>query len=366
MVKRISTASALAALALAGSAQAQNVTLYGVLDSGIERLSASGGAGSVVRVPNLTASVPSRWGLRGSEDLGGGMKAVFTIESGFGVDNGTQGQGGRGFGRQAFVGLESGWGTVTFGRQYTMTFWSLLDADILGPNIYGSASLDSYIPNARADNAIGYRGKFGGLTLGATYSLGRDSVNAGPSPVGTNCAGESLTDKSACREWSAMAKYDTATWGGALAYDEIKGGAGAFGGLTSSALKDTRLSLNGWVKVGDTKIGGGLLRRNNDGAPTNPKSDILYLGAAYPITQQFVLDGEVLRLHYKTSGENATILAARGTYNFSKRSAAYVTAGRIGNSGNLAVSVSGGQVPAAAPVAGGSQLGLMVGVRHYF
>lgn len=61
-----------------------------------------------------------------------------------------------------------------------MLFYSLLDSDILGPNVYSTASLDVYIPNARAGNAIGYRGTFNGLTLGATYSFGRDTVNAGP------------------------------------------------------------------------------------------------------------------------------------------------------------------------------------------
>ena len=56
---------------------------------------------------------------------------------------------------------------MTLGRQYTMLFWSQLDADILGPNMFGSGSLDSYLPNARTDNAIAYRGKLGGVELGS-------------------------------------------------------------------------------------------------------------------------------------------------------------------------------------------------------
>ncbi len=85
-----------------------------------------------------------------------------------------------------------------------MLFWAVLDPDILGPNAFGSGSLDSYIPNTRADNAIAYKGTFGGLTVGGMYSFGRDVANAGPSPAGTNCAGENPADKSQCREWSAM------------------------------------------------------------------------------------------------------------------------------------------------------------------
>ena len=153
-----------------------------------------------------------------NEDLGNGMSAVFTMEMGLDPGNGVSNQGGRLFGRQAYVGLKSGMGTVTVGRIYSMTFWSGLNADIHGGGIYGTGSLDSYLPNARVDNALGYMYSQSGLTLGATYSLGRDAVNAGPSPAGTNCPGES-SDSRACRQWSLMAKYDTPTWGAAVFVD---------------------------------------------------------------------------------------------------------------------------------------------------
>ena len=64
---------------------------------------------------------------------------MFTLESGFNVRGGDLGQGGRLFGRQAFVGLKSGFGTLAFGRQYTMTYLALQGADIIGPDIYGPA-----------------------------------------------------------------------------------------------------------------------------------------------------------------------------------------------------------------------------------
>jgi predicted porin len=200
-------------------------------------------------MPNQTASFPSRFGLRGSEDLGNGLSAVFTLELGFAPDTGALSQGGRFFGRQSFVGLSGPWGAVTLGRQYTMLFWSLLDADVLGPNLHGSGSLDNTIPNARADNAFAYRGSFDGVMLGATYSLGRDAVNAG-SPAGTNCLGELGADAKACREWSVMLKVDRPSWGAAAAVDEARGGPGAFAGLVSSAMKDTPGSVNGHVKLG--------------------------------------------------------------------------------------------------------------------
>ncbi|AEI77102.1 porin gram-negative type [Cupriavidus necator N-1] len=346
-------------------AAAQSVTIYGVVDTGVEYVNNIGARkSSVVRMPSLTGMVPSRWGMRGSEDLGGGLKSIFVLESGFAPDSGVSNQGGRLFGRQALVGLSGNWGQVAFGRQYTMLFWAMLDPDILGPNVYGSASLDSYIPNTRADNAISYKGTFGGLTLGATYSFGRDTVNAGPSPSGANCAGENAADPRACREWSALLQYSTGWWGVAAAYDSLRGGPGAFGGLTKSSFTDDRLSLNGYMILAKTKLGLGWLRRDNDSSPT-PRSDLWYAGAAYDITPAFTLAGQVYYQRYHHSDNKAMLYALRGSYAFSKRTSVYATAGFIDNGGQLAASVSGGQT-GSNPVPGGNQFGTMIGIKHVF
>lgn len=372
-VRTMSSAGAVIALAsLIGAAPAVNaqqgsgVTLFGIIDSGVEHLRDIGPQKlSLTRVPTQTGTVASRVGLRGSEDLGSGLRAVFTIENGFAPDMGTATQGGRLFGRQAWVGLSGAWGTLSVGRQYTMLFWSLLDADLLGPNMYSSGSLDAYIPNARADNAVAYRGSFGPVTLGATWSAGRDAVNAGPSPGGTNCAGERAGNARECRGWSALAKLDLARGGVALAVDEIRGGPGAFAGLTSADRVDRRISANGYLRWGATRIAGGLVRRSNDGAPTRPKSDLWYAGATHPLTTKVTVEGQAYRLDYDNSADAATLVAARVQYAFSRRTSAYATAGWIDNDGTLDLSVSGG-APGGNPVAGGTQTGLMVGVRHVF
>jgi len=346
-------------------ASAQSVTMYGVVDTGVEFVNNIGAAGnSVVRMNTLTGTVPSRWGLRGTEDLGGGLKSIFVLEGGFAPDSGTANQGGRLFGRQALVGLSNQWGQISFGRQYTMLFWATLDPDILGPNAFGSGSLDSYLPNTRADNAIAYKGTFGGLTMGATYSFGRDTANAGPSPSGTNCAGENPANKSQCREWSAMIGWDQKWWGITAAYDSQRGGPGAFGGLTSSSLRDDRASLAGYVLLDRTKIGAGVIRRENQGSAT-PLSELYYIGAAYDITPAFTLAGQVYYLNYQNSDNKAMLYVVRGMYNFSKRTAVYATGGYINNGGTLAMSVSGAQ-PGANPKPGGQQLGAMVGIKHVF
>lgn len=361
---RIALAALAAAVPMLASAQS-TVTLYGVVDTGIEYVNNVGAAkDNVARVNTLTGTVPSRWGIRGTEDLGGGLKSLFVLESGFAPDSGTSNQGARLFGRQALVGLSGPWGQVALGRQYTMLFWATLDPDILGPNVYGSGSLDSYLPNARADNAVSYKGTFGGFTVGATYSFGRDTVNAGPSPAGTNCAGENAADSKQCREWSALLQYDNKWWGVAAAYDSLRGGPGAFGGLTKSNLTDDRLSLNGYVLLSKTKMGLGVIRRDNDGSPT-PRSDLWYAGLAYDITPAFTLAGQVYYLKYHNSDNKAMLYALRGTYAFSKRTSVYATAGFIDNGGQLALSVSGAQT-GSNPKPGGNQLGTMIGIKHTF
>lgn len=350
----------------AASVHAQtSVTMYGLIDVPIEHLTntAPSGAG-LTRIPGITGSLPSRLGFRGIEDLGGGLNAIFTLEMGFAPDSGALNQGGRAFGRQSFVGLSGPWGSVTLGRQYTALFYAFLDAAVMGPHMFGSASFDPYIPNARVDNSIAYLGRFSGWTVSTTYSLGRDVVNAGPSPAGTNCAGESATDKKACREWSAMVKYDAPTWGGAVVVDEFRGGPGAFGGLTSSDMTDSRKMANGYVKFGALKVGAGLLRRKNGASPT-PRSDLAFLGASYKVTDALTVDGELVNYRAKSTSNRANMAVVRATYSLSKRTAVYTTAGRVENEGTFNFAISGAQ-PGGNPVAGGSQNGVAVGVRHSF
>ena len=112
---------ALAVLAASGAAMAQSsVTLYGIADAfvGSSKIEV-GNIGQRQNNVSTSGVNGSRWGLKGSEDLGGGMKAIFTLESGFNLDTGAQKTAGSIFDRQAYVGLQSGFGTVSVGRQYS-------------------------------------------------------------------------------------------------------------------------------------------------------------------------------------------------------------------------------------------------------
>ncbi|WP_247420222.1 porin [Ralstonia pseudosolanacearum] len=363
-----------AMLALAsGAAGAQSVTLYGLVDTGIEYVSHAGSSGNgLVRMPSVTGTLPSRWGLRGAEDLGGGTQAVFTLESGFNTDTGTSGQGGRLFGRQAWVGLSGRYGTLTLGRQYSMAFLSLGDADILGPSQYALGSLDTYIPNARTDNTVAYKGTFGGLTLGATYSFGHDA--AGGVPASGTCAGEQAGSASSCRTVSAMLKYDAANFGVAGAYEEQRGGTGAtasfFNGsaaipFTSASDKDRRIIANGYARLGQAKLGIGWIGRALMSAAGDVRSNLYFINGSYPLTGALTLDAGLIRIINTDQGRSATMAVLRGVYALSRRTALYAQSGYLWNSANAQYTVSGGG-GGTTPGRGMSQLGVMVGMRHAF
>jgi predicted porin len=339
-----------------------NVTVYGVIDTALAYVSNVNNAGdSMTKMPSLTGSFPSRIGFRGTEDLGGGLSATFTLESGFTPDMGTLSQGNRLFGRQATVGLKGKWGALQLGRQVNMTYLATSKADVLGPNLFSISSIDLYLPNARSDNAIGYLGNFDGIVAGATYSFGRDASTAGGA-AGTSCAGETAGDSRACRQYTALLGYEVKRFGITASYDRMYGGTGAAGGLTSSHSSDQRATANGYLMLSATKLGGGVVHRKTDAATGISKSDLYYLGVSHPLTPFLTLDAQVARKDVKDSSDDTNMLVARLTYALSKRTAIYGAVGRMDNHGAAAIALDAGGTAGA----GKAQHGLMAGLRHLF
>lgn len=185
MKKSILALAVLGALAGAASAQS-SVTVYGIVDAGF--VAERGGVGGSVNKLTSGVASGSRIGFKGTEDLGGGMSALFLLENGFSVDTGGLGQGGLIFGRQAYVGLGGGFGTVTFGRQYTPQYLTLAFADPFGTGMAGDAA--NIMPStgnsaSRMDNAIKYvTPALGGFTGELAYGFGE--------VAGDNSAGRQL------------------------------------------------------------------------------------------------------------------------------------------------------------------------------
>ncbi|GGX93732.1 membrane protein [Pseudoduganella dura] len=359
---RMAAAGALALLA-AGAAQAQsNVTIYGIIDGAVAHVDNTNANGdSVTKMPSLTGSFPSRIGFRGTEDLGGGLSAVFTLESGFGPDTGAMGQGNRLFGRQASVGLKGKWGTLTLGRQINMTYIATQKADVLGPNLFAIGSIDAYLPNARSDNAIGYLGNFDGIVAGATYSFGRDASSAG-GPAATGCAGESAVDSKACRQVTALLGYEIKAYGINASYDKLYGNTGAANGLTSSSNYDRRVTVNGYWMLGGTRLGAGVVDRKTDAATGVTESELYYLGVSHPLNPLLTLDAQVARKNVKRSGDDTNMAVARLTYYLSTRTALYGALGIMDNDGAAAIALDAGGTAGA----GKAQKGIMAGLRHHF
>jgi predicted porin len=301
---------------LAATVHAQSsVTLYGIVDTGVAYYNHAAAGGSFVGVPSITGELPSRFGLRGSEDLGDGLKALFNLESGFAPGTGVLGYGGRLMGRTANVGASTPYGTVLLGRQFNMTYYTLGYADIIGPSLHSFANFDPYLANTRSDNSIAYTGKFGGLTIGATYSFGRDA--AGPAgPSATNCGGQVPGDYRECKQFTGMLAYEGANYGVAGSYDQMRGGQGASAPLTSSAFTDTHTVVDAYYRFAQAKLGVGWVHRIVDAAAASMRSDLYFGGVNYLPAPQWSLDAQVS--HYIAHGiSNATLVlhSARRGYN---------------------------------------------------
>jgi len=166
----------------AGAAQAaDSVTLYGLIDAGIgyEQVKFNGAKQS--RFGGVQGvSSGSRFGLRGTEDLGDGLRAVFTLEGGFGPMNGKSAQNGRLFGRQATVGLDSdSWGRLEFGRQTNLAskYFGSIDPFSISYNTANMGTTFGSANTMRLDNMVLYQTpSLGGFKAGIGYSFSADDT----------------------------------------------------------------------------------------------------------------------------------------------------------------------------------------------
>ncbi|TFL13838.1 porin [Pusillimonas caeni] len=296
----------------AGAAQAEtSVTLYGRVDGGIGYQQFKGTnpttgesfKGSNTGMANGVMG-GNRWGLKGAEDLGEGLQAVFVLENGFNLSDGTQSDGM--FGRQATLGLKSSsWGQLDFGRQTTVASKYLAGvASPFGPD-WGQASVGSAfsaLNSVRYNNMIMYQTpKFSGFQLGLNYSF---TGNAGTQGFKTS-GGDEPNDKA----WGAAARYANGPLAVALSYDEYKTSevrVDGIGGDRDTAIKSWNLAgsfdfdvvevhaavgqtRNGWFKhvsaIDYRDIGGteDMTGRQTWGAINDAKVNSYTLGLSAPV-----------------------------------------------------------------------------------
>ncbi|SAK95979.1 porin [Caballeronia ptereochthonis] len=147
-----------------------SVTLYGLISAGVGFATNQGGKNAWQALSGTNQN--PRWGLKGKEDLGQGLSAIFQLENGFNVMTGAAAQNGREFGRQAYVGLsDRSYGTLTFGRQYDAIH------DYIGPVIIASNGVnigdnDNGYNDIRVQNSVKYVSPdYRGLKLTSQYGF---------------------------------------------------------------------------------------------------------------------------------------------------------------------------------------------------
>ena len=385
---------ALAALgAFAGVAHAQSsVTLYGIIDEGFNINTNSGGK----HLYNLSSGVMqgSRLGPRGTEDLGGGLKALFVLENGFDVNNGRLGQGGLMFGRQAYVGLSSQFGTVTLGRQYDSV------VDYVGPLEAGDqwggyiaahpGDIDNFNNAYRTNNTVKYTSAdYAGLKFGGTYSFGGVAgnftsnqiwslgagYNNGPLVLGvgylnarTPAASGGLFNNggTAATPATAVSSPVYGAYTSANTYQVIgAGGAYTFGaatvGLTYSNIRFANLG----AAFAQPNVRGQSATFNN--AEINFKYQLtpaLLVGAAYDYTRGASIEG-ASRAQYHQG-------AVGVDYFLSKRTDVYVigvyqhASGEVLNAAGTGVTEAHAGINGLSGSSNQNQLAARVGIRHKF
>ena len=323
--------------AFAGIAAAQtNVSIYGVADAGITRF--DNGAVNTTRLDSGIQS-GSRIGFRGTEDLGGGMSAIFTLENGFSIDDGTLGQGGRLFGRQAFVGLNSAMGAIKFGRQYNPIRGAVEGVDPFALGLAGNASNVFNVYGDRTDNTINYTTpNLSGFTGQLAYSLGEV---AGSNSLGRHVG---LSVGYAAGPLSVVFAH----------HDQNLVAAGADAGDSKTSL------LGGTFDFGMAKLHAAYAVNKGETAAgvTNIDRDDAMIGVSAPLGAGRILASYLRRSNDLVGNGDTDVLALGYTYDLSKRTNLYTSYARFKN--DAAANLGG------ASAAGRDPSIFNVGVRHRF
>jgi predicted porin len=354
MKKSVLSLAVLAALSLANAAHAQsNTQVYGLIDAGVEYLTkANAGGDSMVRVVSGGKNT-SRWGIRGSEDLGGGLKAVYNLEGGILLDTGAQ--DGALFKRQAYVGLDGKLGRIVIGRSFTTVYDFVIKYDPMGfaPNYSWATSASATGPSKYGmttafDNLVKYSGQSGAFTYGATVGLGEQT--------GSEANG---------RKYAVAAAYNNGGLGVMASYEQVNGNA-------IVATTGRRDETSAFHAAADYKTGAwrytagmrGYKLESGKAATPDVRADT-YWGGISHVNGPVTLTGAVYHVNVKNVPVNTdadpTMVVARMLYALSKRTDLYLAAAHVKGEHGQLVGLSRDD-----PGFGTSQTGVTAGIQHRF
>lgn len=369
-----SVGTALCAFTL--SAAAQNVTLYGTVDAGVVAVrNDAPKAGNQTLVGSGIAS-PSRWGIRGKEDLGGGLSAIFQLESGFDTDTGEMkpfagnpssatptlpnGTTGTGFNRRASLGLTGDFGQILIGRDYSPLYYAGYYVDVMHFGFFGN--LQSIVQAAgglerlaRLSNGLFYTSPvIGGFKARAVYSFGSEgSGGAGGIPKRANTfygLGGEYTNGGL----NIHATYQK------LNYPEVAGKPAAF---TGNVLSRWDAMLGAIYTTGPFSVSTSYWKVGN---PQNAQSAAVGVSYAFGANKVYA---QMQRLEQKgllSTSRNANIFGVAFTHDLSRRTQLYASYGHIQNRSNAAFALLASDLYIAPTAAGQTPSAFGMGIKHDF
>ncbi len=376
MTKNI-LAIAIAAAVMAPSAFAA-ATVYGVAHESINSFSSVSDGASTPSSTGLTSlsSNSSRLGIKGSEDLGAGMKAVYQMEFSVNMDgeSGTSGLGGAA--RNTFIGLGGGFGTVLAGRHDSLIKMTGRKYDLFGDQVGNNRnilrmSLPTAVTNAsdistfavdgRHNNVLAYISPtWSGFHFGAAYV---------PSSATTqNETYDNATFKAAAL--TALADYTVGNFSATLGYINIDNGSSALTGLGATREAFTAYRLGAGYTFGAAKVVG-LYQNAAIGGAVNAKQDTYGLGGSYKVGA-----AGTVKAQYYMAGNNSAQADTNGTlttvgydHALSKNTTAYAVyaaAHNAANAGYTTDMASGGSGSVVTAITGKDNSALSVGIIHNF
>lgn len=345
--------------AVPAMAQSSSVTIYGIYDIGITRVSNIGGH-AVTRMDDSIAQ-GNRLGFRGSEDLGAGLRAFFNLEMGFAGDTGALRQGGLGFGRASIVGLaHKDWGELSLGRQFDQMNASLIR---FSPNVtagvYSATVGDAdRVAGNWLNNMVTYKTPvWGGLQLSGQYSFKEDGTSS------TNGG----------RAYSVGATYSNGPFAAGAALTDIRGytiapgalfGVSSFLGAPVSGSirldKYRTAGIGAGYTLGKFTLSGLVTRTRFENAGASQHLTHFAIPLVYRPTEQWLLEAGFAQSRMEHSRwRNFSLMA---DYFLSKRTDVYVSANieKASGEGTSAVIFT-------LPTSNSSrQTALRMGIRHRF
>lgn len=358
-----------------------SVTLYGVVDEGLNYTTNVLGNKDYELQSGYAQG--SRWGLKGAEDLGGGLKAVFTLENGFDVNNGRLGQGGLMFGRQAYLGLSSPtYGALTLGRQYDSVVDFLAQttangnwAGYLFSHPYDNDNTDN---SFRVDNTVKYTSPtLAGFQFGGTYSFSNDTnfANNRQYSVGAQYANGGLLVAAAYLQ----ANNPSATAGGGISTNDqnfVGSRLRIFGAGVNYTFANATVGFaytNSDVANPVSSVYVGAITPSG-GAATDLRFQNFEVNAKYQFTPSFYAGAMYTYTRATLSGADGTLhpdyqsIGLMADYNLSSRTDFYVQGAYQHVGGDATGSVLDvAYVPGASNVSSSSnQLVVRAAIRHKF